>query len=406
MKKLTCRRSAVAAVVLAPLALLIISIHFRWPVTALAGRAGQSFASAEDGDRRGRQARLKTRLASSQQGEFQSALESLASLDEPGALDVWKAALNNPNVELKKQAWARYRSVRPVLARKEQIPQVARVDASRDEVLRAARETGVEVDIWSSENNRSIVAAPAYLLEELRRSAANVSVLYQTIADWQGAAMANDSLARSITPGYQSDLASQFQVRVVVVDLRDRRAPAGGYSDWLGDPENILARNSSFLAYLDLFASDGSEASVAARMREQYERRGYRVAAHYTLDQFASNIGTFFPGESFNPGRPISPQAGRATLALAEGQFHSYEETLAEFRALANANPTLAQVVELGQSHEGRLIFALKISRDVSVDDASKPEVLITGCHHAQGVDIGRDPGPFREQARQRLRDR
>ncbi|HVF89056.1 MAG TPA: M14 family metallopeptidase, partial [Blastocatellia bacterium] len=388
MKKLIGRRPAVAAIVLTPLALLILSIPFRWSATVMAGRSAQSFDS-EEGDRKARQARLKTRLASARPGEFQSALASLASLDEPGALEVWKAALDNPDPELKKRAWAGYLSARPLLARREQVPQVARVAASADEISRAAASTGLEADIWSagineSGNKESIVAAPFYLLEELRRAERHVSVLYQTIADWQSAAASNDALARSTTPRYLSDSSSQFQVRVVVIDMREREAPSTGYSDWLGDGENILARNSSFLAYLDVFPSDGSVASIDSHMQEQYRRRGYRVAAVYTLDQFAGEIGNFFPGESFDAGRRKPEQPGRANLALAEGRFHSYEETLAEFRALASANPTLAQVVELGQSHEGRLIFALKISKDVSVDDRSKPEVLVTGCHHGR----------------------
>ncbi|HKG23625.1 MAG TPA: hypothetical protein VKC34_17115, partial [Blastocatellia bacterium] len=361
MKKLIGRRPAVAAIVLAPLALLIASVPFRWSATVIAGRSGQSPAS-EEGDRKARQARMKTRLASARPGEFQSMLASLASLDEPGALEVWKAALDNPDPELKKEAWARYLSARPLLARREQIPQVARVGASAEEISRTAAASGLEVDIWSagndeSGNKESIVAAPFYLLDELRRAERRVSVLYQTIADWQSAAAANDPLARSITPRYLSDPSSQFQVRVFIIDMREREAPSAGYSDWLGDGENILARNSSFLAYLDVFPSDGSAASIGSRIREQYRSRGYRVAAAYTLDQFAGEVGNFFPGESFDAGRRRPEQPGRANLALAEGRFHSYEETLAEFRSLAGANPSLAQVVELGQSHEGRLIF-------------------------------------------------
>lgn len=388
MKKLMRRRPAVAAVILAPLALLIVSIYFRWPATVLAGRSSQH-PSFQEETRGERQARLKARLASARAGEFQSALATLASLDEPGALGLWKAALDNPDPELKRQAWVRYRSLRPALARREQVPQVARVAASPEGIMRAAASEGLEVDVWSSRSNGSgdsetVVAAPFYLLEELRRSGVGVSVLYQTIADWQSASAANDSLARSITPAYQSSPSSQFQARVVVIDLRRREAPSEGYSDWLGDRENILARNSSFLAYLDVFPSDGSQASVDARMREQYQKRGYRVASVFTLDQFEESVGNFFPGERFDSGRRKTGGQGRATLALSDGRFHSYEETLAEFRALATANPTLAQVVELGQSHEGRLIFALKISKDISVDDPSKPEVLVTGCHHGR----------------------
>ncbi len=154
MKNLTRRRPVVAAVILAPLALLIVSVYFRWPATVLAGRSSQLHAFQEE-TRKDRQARLKSRLASARAGDFQTALDALASLDEPGALDLWRAALDNPDPELKKQAWARYRSARPALARKEQVPQVARVNASPEEISRAAASAGLEVNVWSSRNNGS-----------------------------------------------------------------------------------------------------------------------------------------------------------------------------------------------------------------------------------------------------------
>src|SRR5262249_60769876 len=66
------------------------------------------------------------------------------------------------------------------------------------------------------------------------------------------------------------------------------------------------------------------------------------------------------------------------------GKLQSYEQAITEFKALESAHPDLARYVKLGSSFEGREIFALKVSRDASLDDASKPDVLITGCHHAR----------------------
>lgn len=65
--------------------------------------------------------------------------------------------------------------------------------------------------------------------------------------------------------------------------------------------------------------------------------------------------------------------------------YHSYEEVAKELDDLQRTYPFLAQRVSLGKTHEGRDIWALKISEDVrSADTASRPGVVITGCHHAR----------------------
>ena len=68
----------------------------------------------------------------------------------------------------------------------------------------------------------------------------------------------------------------------------------------------------------------------------------------------------------------------------AEG-YHSYESASAELAQLEEDYPNLCQRVSLGKTSEGRDIWALRISEDVSSDKtSSKPGVVITGCHHAR----------------------
>ena len=74
----------------------------------------------------------------------------------------------------------------------------------------------------------------------------------------------------------------------------------------------------------------------------------------------------------------------KAQTQAASQHYHSYEQAQNEFKALAAAHPDLAAYVKLGQSYEGRDIFALKITRDAAADHTNKPDVLITGCHHAR----------------------
>jgi carboxypeptidase T len=62
--------------------------------------------------------------------------------------------------------------------------------------------------------------------------------------------------------------------------------------------------------------------------------------------------------------------------------YHSYTEIAAETAAVAAAHPDIAQRFSIGQSYQGRELWAMKISDNVATDEA-EPEVLFDGSHHA-----------------------
>lgn len=62
-------------------------------------------------------------------------------------------------------------------------------------------------------------------------------------------------------------------------------------------------------------------------------------------------------------------------------EFRSLKDDLF---ALAERFPQIAQVVSLGQSHEGREIWAIKISDDAQSEDLAEPEALLIGAQHAR----------------------
>jgi hypothetical protein len=74
-----------------------------------------------------------------------------------------------------------------------------------------------------------------------------------------------------------------------------------------------------------------------------------------------------------------------AALDLDEnlGLYHTYDEMIVELTALASAYPAIAELDTIGTSIEGRYLFVLKISDNVSIDE-EEPEVLIMGLHHAR----------------------
>lgn len=73
-----------------------------------------------------------------------------------------------------------------------------------------------------------------------------------------------------------------------------------------------------------------------------------------------------------------------SAMTSRNGPYHSYAELEAALLALEAAFPNLAKVFDIGDSHEMRNIYALKVSDNVLTDEAHEAEVLITGCHHAR----------------------
>ena len=304
------RELMVSGVVLAVSALLLASVSFSASIPPRASQTKKR-TGAFDEERRVRHAELQVHLASTRATEFKDALEVLARLDEPGALDVWRTALSNADPGLQREAWSRYRLVQAELARKQFVPEIARINAPAEDVLRLARSRGIDVTIWSVSAGETVAAVPPFFIESLQSAGVDTRVIYSSIADWQRARANGDALAQSITPQYQSAGAdSASQIRIAVIDLADRAAVSSGYSDWLGDREDILMRDGSRIAYLDIFSSDGSRASIDTHIADQYTRRGYKLTGFYTPEEFADIAPRLFPGKNFRSGPPRKTRSG------------------------------------------------------------------------------------------------
>jgi carboxypeptidase T len=66
-----------------------------------------------------------------------------------------------------------------------------------------------------------------------------------------------------------------------------------------------------------------------------------------------------------------------------DSAYHDYGEMSAEVRRVADAYPSIVRRFSLGESYEGRDLWAVKISDDVTADE-DEPEVLFVGLHHAR----------------------
>ncbi|MFA7481813.1 MAG: M14 family zinc carboxypeptidase [Vulcanimicrobiota bacterium] len=65
--------------------------------------------------------------------------------------------------------------------------------------------------------------------------------------------------------------------------------------------------------------------------------------------------------------------------------YKSYDQLSAQMDDLVKQYPDKALKVSLGKTHEGRDIWALKVSKDVNSDSTQeRPGVVVTGVHHAR----------------------
>lgn len=112
----------------------------------------------------------------------------------------------------------------------------------------------------------------------------------------------------------------------------------------------------------------------------EWEGRIYILAGPQDLERLNSaSIPYLFENHRF----PALGQPQVSLLTKINGNYHSYKELETDLKALQAKFPQLARVHRIGQSHEGRNIYALKISDNVS-EDEEEAEVLFLGCHHAR----------------------
>jgi hypothetical protein len=65
------------------------------------------------------------------------------------------------------------------------------------------------------------------------------------------------------------------------------------------------------------------------------------------------------------------------------GLYHTFSEVAVEMQALAAQYSNIAKVESIGRSVQGRDLWAIKITDNISQDE-SEPAVVFLGCHHAR----------------------
>lgn len=81
---------------------------------------------------------------------------------------------------------------------------------------------------------------------------------------------------------------------------------------------------------------------------------------------------------------PIAARpAAAADFPAKDSGYHSYAEMVEEIDSAVADHPGIVRKFSIGQSHQGREIWAVKISDNVATDEA-EPEVLFDSLHHAR----------------------
>jgi hypothetical protein len=86
-------------------------------------------------------------------------------------------------------------------------------------------------------------------------------------------------------------------------------------------------------------------------------------------------------------GRTVSdiiPTPSAFDVQPTFGGYYSFAQMEAAMNSLVASYPAIAQKTSLGKSHENRDIWCIKISDQVSLDQANEPEVLFIGLQHAR----------------------
>jgi hypothetical protein len=64
--------------------------------------------------------------------------------------------------------------------------------------------------------------------------------------------------------------------------------------------------------------------------------------------------------------------------------YHSYDEVTGILRNLVSNYPSICKLDSIGQSYEGRWVYAVKISDNPVVEDSTEPGILFDALHHAR----------------------
>ena len=120
-------------------------------------------------------------------------------------------------------------------------------------------------------------------------------------------------------------------------------------------------------------------ADVAKNLEQQ--NKIYYKKSKELADQPQSRVAFEQPGGLIGG---IIPKPSAFVVQPTFGGYYSIDQMYAAIDDLVATYPTIASKIFLGNSIEGRPIFAVKISDNVELDETDEPEILYTALQHAR----------------------
>lgn len=127
-----------------------------------------------------------------------------------------------------------------------------------------------------------------------------------------------------------------------------------------------------YISDLDILAVWQGRIKAIARQKQidKLAERGLEI------DILAANI--------YDRLKPRSTEVPAKFARTSSVQYHGYADVELILHQLALGYPDICEVFAIGDSIEGRQIWALKVSDEIEADDEQEPNILFVGCHHAR----------------------
>lgn len=167
---------------------------------------------------------------------------------------------------------------------------------------------------------------------------------------------------------YPKFLVRSFLLSMVLVGLS-----AGGA--WAFDPEPEPRAQAFYIPKIVSVSQRNAIAQTGALIVE--------VGHDYVLVEAIPSEVAALRAQNFDVQTPPAEFSTPQDFPGADSAYHDFDEMVAELQQTAAAHSAIFSLFSLGQSYQGREIWAGKISDNVGTDE-DEPEVLLTHHQHAR----------------------
>jgi carboxypeptidase T len=128
-------------------------------------------------------------------------------------------------------------------------------------------------------------------------------------------------------------------------------------------------------------AEDRSTISATGAAIDAVEKSAVVVTATATEARRIAGLGFTVTAEP-------APDAMTMDFPSRDSAYHNYAEMSAQVQSIANASPGLVRRFSIGRSHQGRELWAVKVSDNVAADEPEPEALFICGQHAREHLTV------------------